>query len=232
VPFYRDEFGRTPAKAKRFAALYLDRKISDGFELDPDDDAAAALFAADYAEKHAAQQAALAGDTAALREALGPEPRAVAKGVKGDLDEPLVSDALEHPETLRAVLELGLDPNEVGASGRTPLMVAARLDLVEAAGILLAHEAVLDTRAKDAVAQTDSTGDPMCMTGEKAAGDTPGRTALSYAAELGSPEMVRLLLDRGADAASPDSAGRRPADYVKNRAGDAPQSAKISEMLK
>jgi len=232
VPFYRDEFGRTPAEAKRFAALYLDRKISDGFELDPDDDAAAALFAADYSEKHAAQQAALAGDTAALREELGPEPRAVAKGVKGDLDEPLVSDTLEHPEMLRAVLELGLDPNEVGASGRTPLMVAARLDLVEAAGILLAHGAALDTRAKDAVAQTDSTGDPLCMIGDKAAGDTPGRTALSYAAELGSPEMVRLMLDHGADPASPDSAGRRPADYVKNRTGDAPQSAEIAKMLK
>src|SRR6516225_6875548 len=221
-----------PADARRFAALYLDRKISEGFELDPDDDAAAALFAADYAEKHAAQQAALSGDTAALREELGPEPRAVAKGVKGDLDEPLVSDTLEHPEMLRAVLELGLDPNEVGASGRTPLMVAARLDLVEAAGILLAHEAALDSRAKDAVAQTDGTGDPLCMTGEKAAGDTPGRTALSYAAELGSPEMVRLLLDHGADPASRDGAGRRPADYVKNRAGDAARSARISEMLK
>jgi uncharacterized protein len=232
APFYRDEFGRPPAEANRFAALYLDRKISDGFELDPDDEAAAVLFAADYAEKHAAQQAALKGDTAALREALGPEPRAIAKGIKGDLDEPLVSDALEHPETLRAALELDLDPNEVGASGRTPLMVAARLDLVEAAGILLAHGAALDSRAKDAVAQTDSTGDPLCMTGEKAAGDTPGRTALSYAAELGSPEIVRLLLDHGADPASRDSAGRRPADYVKNRAGDAAQFARISEMLK
>src|SRR6516225_11374907 len=133
-----------PAEARRFATLYLDRKISDGFELDPDDDAAAALFAADYAEKHAAQQAALSGDTAALRDALGPEPRAVAKGVKGDLDEPLVSDALEHSDTLRAALELGLDPNEVGASGRTPLMLAARLDLVEAAGILLEHGASPD----------------------------------------------------------------------------------------
>jgi hypothetical protein len=232
VPFYRDEFGRTPAEAKRFAALYLDRKISDALELDPDDDAAAALFAADYAEKHAAQQAALSGDTAALREALGPEPRAVAKGVKGHLDEPLVSDALEHPETLRTVLELGLDPNEVGASGHTPLMVAARLDLIEAAHLLLAHGATLDTKAKDAVAQTDSTGDPLCMTGGRAAGDTPGRTALSYASELGSPEMVHLLLDHGADPTSLDSAGRRPADYVKNRTGDAPQSAKIAEMLK
>jgi len=232
APFYRDEFGRTPAEAKRFATLYLDRKISDGFELDPDDDAAAALFAADYAEKHPAQQAALAGDTAALRDALGPEPKAVAKGIKSDLDEPLVSDALEHPETLRALLELGLDPNEVGASGRTPLMVAARLDLVEAAGSLLAYGATPDAKAKDAVAQTDSTGDPLCMTGDKAAGDTPGRTALSYAAERGSPDMVRLLLDHGADAKRSDTTGRRPADYIKNRAGDAAQSAKIAEMLK
>ena len=46
APFYRNEFGRTPTEAQRFAALYLDRKISDGFELDPDDDATAALFAA------------------------------------------------------------------------------------------------------------------------------------------------------------------------------------------
>jgi hypothetical protein len=44
--------------------------------------------------------------------------------------------------------------------------------------------------------------------------------------------MVRLLLDRGADPASPDSAGRRPADYVKNRTDEAGESAKIAEMLK
>jgi len=112
------------------------------------------------------------------------------------------------------------------------LMVAARLDLVEAATILLEHGAALDIGAQDTVAQTDSTGDPLCMTGDKATGDTPGRTALSYAAERGSPEMVRLLLDRGADPARPDSAGRPPADYVKKRTGDAAQSAKIAEMLK
>jgi uncharacterized protein len=231
APFYRDEFGRTPAEARRLAALYLDRKISDGFELDPDDEGAAALLSTDYAGKHAAQQAALDGDTAALREALGPEPRAIAKGIKGDLDEPLVSDAIEHSETLRALLELGLDPNEVGASGRTPLMTAARLDLVDAASILLEHGASSDAKAKDAVAQTDSTGDPLCMTGDKAAGDTPGRTALSYAAELGSPQMVRLLLDHGADKTRSDSVGHRASDYVKNRTGDSAQAAKITAML-
>jgi uncharacterized protein len=232
APFYHDKFGRTPAEAKRLAALYLDRKISDGFELDPDDDAAAVLLSADYAGKHTAQQAALDGNTAALREVLGPEPRAIAKGIKGDLDEPLVSDALEHSETLRALLELGLDANEVGASGRTPLMVAARLDLVEAARILLEHGATPDGQAKDAVAQTDRTGDPLCMTGDKAAGDNPGRAALSYAAELGSPEMVRLLLDHGADKTRSDSAGRRASDYVKNRTGDPAQAPKIAEMLR
>jgi len=44
--------------------------------------------------------------------------------------------------------------------------------------------------------------------------------------------MVRLLLDHDADPNSRDSAGRRPADYVKNRTGDPAQSAKIAEMLK
>jgi ankyrin repeat protein len=133
---------------------------------------------------------------------------------------------------LRALLELGLDPNEIGASGRTPLMTAARLDLVEAAAILLAHGAAPDTGAGDAVAQTDSTGDPLCMKGDVALSDAPGRTALSYAAELGSPEMVRLLLDHGADAARLDNDGRRAVDYVRNRTGDAARSAKIAEMLR
>lgn len=231
APFYRNEFGRTPTEAKRFAALYLDRKVSDGFELDPDDDATTALLGPDYGDKHAAQQAALAGDTPALRALLGPKPKAVAKEIRGDLDEPLVSDAVEHPETLRALLDLGVDPNEFGASGRTPLMLAARLDLVEAAAMLLTHGAAVELGAGEAVAQSDSTGDPLCMTGDAAATDAPGRTALSYAAELGSPEMVRLLLDHGADAAKPDSTGRRPVDYLKNRHGDPGQPAEIAKLL-
>jgi ankyrin repeat protein len=110
-------------------------------------------------------------------------------------------------------------------------MVAARLDLVEAADILTAQGAPLDTGAGEAVAQTDSAGDPRCMTAEASVVDTPGRTALSYAAELGSPEMVRLLLDRGADAQRRDSASRRPADYLNRRTGDQGQSDKIAKML-
>jgi ankyrin repeat protein len=167
-----------------------------------------------------------------VRDLLGPEPKAIAKGVTRDLDEPLVSDAIEHPATLRALLELGLDPNEMGATGRTPLMVAARLDLVEAAEILLAHGAVLDSGAGDAVAQTGGTGDALCRNGDVAMSDAPGRTALSYAAELASPAMVRLLLDHGAKPVQSDSTSRRPGDYAKQRNGEAAQAAEIIEMLK
>ncbi len=232
APFYRREFGRSEAKSRHLAGVYLDRLIADGFELDPDDEASTVLLAPDYAEKHSLQRAALDGDTAAVKAALGPEPKAIAKGARGDLDEPLVADALEHEETLQALLELGLDPNEIGASGRTALMMAARLDLPEAAQLLLAHGASPGLGAGDAVAQTDRSGDPVCMRGDAAAADTPGRTALSYAAEFASPELVRLLLQGGADPAQRDSSGRRPADYVKTRSGDAERSAQIAAMLK
>jgi hypothetical protein len=59
-----------------------------------------------------------------------------------------------------------------------------------------------------------------------------GEIALSYVAELGSPEMVRLLLDHGATAARPDGTGRRPADYVQNRSGEPAQAAGIADMLR
>jgi uncharacterized protein YecT (DUF1311 family) len=230
APYYRDKFGRTPAAAKRFAALYADRLIAGGFEVDPDDSASLALFDRGYADEQKAQQAALNGDGAALRALLGDHPKEQAEMLKGELDEPLVTDALPHPETLKMLLALGLDPNERGPSGRTPLMVAARLDLVAAARLLLADGAAPGLGAGDAVAQTDRGGDPECMGGS--GGDTPGRTALSYAAEFASPAFVRLLLDHGASAQKRDSAGHRPADYLKRRQGDAGAMARIAAMLK
>ena len=232
APYYRARFGRSAAEAARLAAGYLDQLVANGFHADPDDELIAALFAPDYADRHQVQQAALAGATAALRAALGPEPKAVAKGVTGDLDEPLVTDAVEHSQTLRALLDIGFDPDETGASGRTALMVAARLDLVDAAGSLLAHGAAVDRGASELVAQQDGAGDPLCRVGEPAESDKPGRTALSYAAELASPEMVRLLLDHGASAAKPDNAGRRPIDYLARRTADPARSAKIAQMLR
>jgi hypothetical protein len=230
APFYEIQFGRSTAEAKRLATLYLDRLIADGFAVDPDDDAVAALLSADYAKTHPLQRAALAGDTAALEAGLGLEPKALAAGSRGELDEPLLSDALEHPDTLRALLEMGLDPNQTGASGHTPLMAAARLDLPDAALVLLDHGAAIDAGAGEAAAQSDLSGDASCMRAAPGAADAPGRTALSYAAERASPKLVRLLLDHGATAGKLDSSGRRPADYLKDR--DPAAAEAIAEMLK
>lgn len=230
APYYRGRFGRGAAAAKRLAALYADRLVALGFEVDPDDSAALALFEKSYADEQKAQQMALAGDTAALRAALGGDPKERAAMLRGELDEPLVTDALPHPDTLRMLLALGLDPNERGPSGHTPLMTAARLDLIAAARLLLAHGASPDLGAGDAVAQSDRGGDPECLAG--GGDDAPGRTALSYAVEFASPDFVRLLLDHGASPQTRDGAGRRPADYLKRRRGDAPTTARIAAMLK
>jgi uncharacterized protein len=232
APFYRREFGRSEVEGRRLAGLYLDRLIAAGFQLDPDDEAAAALLMPDYATNRALQRAALAGDMEAVKAALGPEPKAIAKGATGGLDEPLLADAVEHPQTLAVLLDLGLDPNEIGASGRTALMIAARMNLPKAAELLLAHGASPNLAAGDAVAQTDRGGDPLCMRGDSAAAaDTPGRTALSYAAEFASPELVRLLLQHGADPGQPDSSGRRAADYVTRRSSETDRSAAVAAML-
>ncbi|MGH7110337.1 MAG: ankyrin repeat domain-containing protein, partial [Stellaceae bacterium] len=236
APYYRDTFGRTAAAARHFAALYADRLVADGFEVDPDDSATLALFDPGYADEQKAERAALAGDTADLRTLLGDHPKDKAEMLKGQLDAPLVTDALPHPDTLKMLLALGLDPNARGPYGRTPLMVAARLDLITSARLLIAAGAGPDLGAGDAVAQTDRGGDPQCLGGSGGdtgdTGDTPGRTALSYAVEFASPAFVRLLIDHGASAGQRDSAGRRPADYLKRRQGKAATAATIAALLK
>jgi ankyrin repeat protein len=142
----------------------------------------------------------------------------LAGGAKtGRLDEPLVTDALDHPALLQALLQRGLPTNDVGASGRTLLMTAARLDLVDAARLLLAHGAPVDAAAGAAVGAIYQTDDAVCQSEPRPSNDTPGRTALSYAAEFGSPALVKLLLDHGADPRKPDAEDRLPADYAKRR---------------
>jgi ankyrin repeat protein len=197
------------------------------------DAATAALLDDNFEPQHALQAAAFAGDEAKVSALLGADPKGAATRVKSPLDEPLVSDALEHPNLLRSLLAQGLDPNDTGASGRTPLMTAARLDLIEAARILLERGAEVDAGAGAPVANIyPESDDVTCqMIGEApVSSDTPGRTALSYAAELASPEMVQLLLEHGATPERRDENGHKPLDYVP--ANDQGRATTIRELLK
>jgi ankyrin repeat protein len=133
---------------------------------------------------------------------------------------------------LRQLLAAGVDPNETGASGRTPLMIAAHLDLADAAQILLEQGAAIDATSGDKVTKIyPMSDDVLCQEGHDwDPNDTPGRTALSYAAESATPELVALLLTHGAVADKPDSSGHTPADYATGRS-DQDTARKIAAML-
>jgi len=96
-------------------------------------------------------------------------------GLKRDSVEiaPRVDAALA---VLRALLDGGADPNVMGADG-TPLHRAAGSGIVESARMLLAYGADIEAR--------------MLIDGEL--------TPLLHAAMMGQPQMVRFLLDSGAN---------------------------------
>jgi uncharacterized protein YecT (DUF1311 family) len=217
APYYIDNFDRRDADAKALAAQWLDQRLYDDGSFYPDEPTSP-LFAANFADAHRAAAAAFAGDGAALATALGADAKATAERQQGPFDEPLLTDALDHPELVKMLLDRGLDPDRFGASGRTALMTAARLDLVAAATMLLAHGANPNLGAGAAVETPYSEGDALCAkAGGAPPGDTPGRTALSYAAERGSPAMVKLLLAHGADRSRADKEGGLPETWAQKR---------------
>jgi ankyrin repeat protein len=77
---------------------------------------------------------------------------------------------------LEKLLKAGADANEVGTEGETALMTAARTGNVDAAKVLMAHGATVDS--KD---------------------EWKGQTALMWASAQNHPDMVKELIAHGAD---------------------------------
>ncbi len=77
---------------------------------------------------------------------------------------------------IEKLLKAGADANELGPQDETPLMTVARTGSVPAAKVLLAHGAKVDARET-----------------------WHGETALMWAAAQQHPEMVKALIDAGAD---------------------------------
>jgi uncharacterized protein len=104
---------------------------------------------------------------------------------------------------IEKLIRAGADPNERRPNGETPLMMAARSGSVEATRVLADHKA--DVNAKE---------------------NLRGTTALMWAAEQEHADVMKLLIQRGADVAAvsnPDTRNSRLniAPTVKQRAASA-----------
>ena len=142
-----------------------------------------------------------AGDAAGVRELLAREPGAAAErddeGVsalmqaayRGDRD---IVDAVRSASPARDIFEaatfgdvggLDGDPNVYSADGFTPLHFAAMGGHVDAARALL-----------------DAGADPNAMSRHRFVKVRPLHTATALEVSTGNPELVRVLLERGADA--------------------------------
>ncbi|NGP54014.1 ankyrin repeat domain-containing protein [Thioalkalivibrio sp. XN8] len=125
----------------------------------------------------------------------------------------------------RLLLEAGADPNARARIGWTPLLVGAAKGRADAIKLLL--DAGADAADADAYGWTPlmravSAGHVAAVDAllgsERAnleAREESGATALHIAAGRGYTEIVRRLLDAGAEASAADGAGRTPADVAR-----------------
>lgn len=135
-------------------------------------------------------------------------------GVAGDS---LLAAAVTYPEALQYLLDQGLDPNQQNEFGKTPLMYAAQENQLESVSILLSKKA-------DPNLSTIIPNDNCNYTLSKS-----GMRALHYAARYASPEVIKLLIENGADpiVTTSEKEGGYPIDWLhKYTAADAEEPNK------
>jgi len=137
-------------------------------------------------------------------------------------------------DVVQALVAHGALVDLPNASGVTPLMAAAGIgtrlgasvlgrgppeDVVarslETMEILRRAGADVNARIVDVTSHTGRIARANTMTGRQ------GQTSLFLAAETGRTDVVRYLLEHGADATLVDDTGRGPADLARESAGDA-----------
>jgi ankyrin repeat protein len=94
---------------------------------------------------------------------------------------------------IRLLLDAGADPNSVDATGQTALMTAASVGDLESAKVLLDRGATVDTRDRNFQ-----------------------QTALMFAVRDNHPDVVRLLVEHGADVNAKTRQGETPPWILPN----------------
>lgn len=122
--------------------------------------------------------------------------------------DPLPHIAVGRPDVLRLLLEKGADPRATNPFKKTAPMAAAQENNIESLRILLAAGAPVH----DITDGKRKSWDQHDLSSVNLHHD--GRSALHYAAASGGLEVIRLLLDAGADPQQPDNKGLRPVHYL------------------
>lgn len=149
------------------------------------------------------------------------------------LDAPLDASAIEE------AMSRGANVNETNDRGQTALMLAVRSEAAEAVGALLRSNADVNIQDNDGDVAIglymEGLYDPIpfatALIDKGASVDTPneeGVTPLMYASRGGTPELVEMLIEAGADPNAADNAGDVPVgSYIINH----PDPVPIAEML-
>lgn len=126
--------------------------------------------------------------------------------------------AVNDVEIVRYLLDAGMDPNQTDETGRTPLHLAHKLDVVQLLLERDADDVARDNQGNTAIHYNSYNSDILDLLVSRGADvnavNEAGETPLHWVARAPSLDAATALVAHGANADAMDAEGARPADYI------------------